>query len=198
MGAEVPSVSLCDGVGEGRRGFVAGLEERALKKHGLENVAKALNDAAVPYILVGGVAVIAHGYGRSTQDVDIVVQLRPDAVRAAFGALATLGYMPRVPVTAEQFADEEQRKRWIAEKGMMVLNFHSDRIAQAPVDMFVAEPFDFQSEYDSAMIVQVGPGIPVRVLRLTTLLRLKREAGRPQDLADVAELEEIHGESEGA
>lgn len=183
---------------DGRRKFVAGLEERALKKHGLENVAKALNDASVPYILVGGVAVIAHGYGRSTQDVDIVVQLRPDAVRAAFSALATLGYTPRVPVTAEQFSDGEQRKRWIAEKGMMVLNFHSDRNAQAPVDMFVSEPFDFQSEYDSAMIVQVGPGIPVRVLRLATLLRLKREAGRPQDLADVAELEEIHGDSKGA
>jgi len=168
------------------------LEGATLKKQSFETVARVLNDAGVQYILVGGMAVVAHGYGRSTQDINIVIRLRPEDVYATFSALDSLGYSPRVPVTAEQFANAAQRKQWIIEKGMMVLNFHSDRYAQLPVDVFVAEPFDFPTEYDSAMIVKVA-GVPVRVLRLDALLRLKRAAGRPQDLADVAELEALRG-----
>lgn len=38
---------------------------------------------------------------------------------------------------------------------------------------------------------EIAAGAPVRIVRLETLLVLKREAGRPQDLADVAELESI-------
>ncbi len=169
-----------------------------MKKQSFESVVRALNEGGVPFILVGGMAVIAHGYGRSTQDLDLVVRLVPAAVRAAFAALGALGYLPRVPVTAEQLADESQRNRWIAEKGMTVLNFHSDRHAHSPVDVFVAEPFDFQTEYDSAMIVQVAPGVPVRVLRLETLLKMKREAGRPQDLADIRELEALREDPDRA
>lgn len=37
-------------------------------------------------------------------------------------------------------------------------------------------------------------GVPVRIVRLDCLLRLKRAAGRPQDLADIAELRMLHGE----
>jgi hypothetical protein len=35
------------------------------------------------------------------------------------------------------------------------------------------------------------PGVAAPVVRLETLLRMKREASRPQDLADIADLEEI-------
>lgn len=155
---------------------------------------RALNDAGVPYIVVGGLAVVAHGYGRSTLDVDLVIQLRPQAIRSAFAALASLGYRPRVPVSADGLADPQQRARWIAEKGMTVLNFHSDRHRDTPVDMFVTEPFDFDDEYGRALVQEVAPGVAVHILRLATLVRLKRAAGRPQDLADVAELRLLHGE----
>jgi hypothetical protein len=37
--------------------------------------AASLNEAGVHYIVVGGMAVIAHGYMRATHDVDIVVRL---------------------------------------------------------------------------------------------------------------------------
>jgi hypothetical protein len=163
-----------------------------MKLQTVEQIARALNDARVPFIIVGGLAVVAHGYGRSTQDLDIVIRLQPDAIGRAFTALASLGYRPIVPVTAEGFADAGMRARWIAEKGMRVLAFASDRHRHTPVDVFAAEPFDFASEYDSAMVQEVAPGVPVRIVRLETLLRLKREAGRPQDLADVAELQRVH------
>jgi predicted nucleotidyltransferase len=160
----------------------------------VEAIARALNDAGVPFIVVGGLAVVAHGYGRQTQDIDIVVRMEPETVRSAFRALETLGYRPRIPVTAEGFADPEQRRRWIVEKGMTVLSFHSDRHRETPVDVFVTEPFDFSEELRQAMVEEIAPGVNVRILRLESLLRLKQEAGRPQDLADVAELRLLHGE----
>ena len=165
-----------------------------MKLTSLEAITRALDEAGVPFIVVGGLAVVAHGYGRQTQDLDIVIRLQPDAVKGAFGALAALGYRPRVPVTAEGFADPEQRARWIEHKGMTVLNFHSDQHPATPVRVFVTEPFDFNEEYGLAMVEDIAPGAPVHILRLATLLRLKREAGRPQDLADIAELSLLHGQ----
>ncbi|MCK6485333.1 MAG: hypothetical protein HUU22_01480 [Phycisphaerae bacterium] len=163
-----------------------------MKVSSVESVARALNEARVPFIVLGCLAVVAHGYGRQTRDIDLVIRLEPNAIRNAFRALAQLGYQPRVPVTAEGFADARQRARWIAENGMTVLNFCSDLHRETPVDVFVAEPFDFQPEYDSAIVEELSPGVPVRFLRLVSLLRLKQQAGRPQDLADIAELRSLH------
>lgn len=163
-----------------------------MKIASIEAIVRGLHDAGVPFIVVGGLAVVAHGYGRQTRDLDLVIRLDPDSIRSAFSALATLGYRPRVPVTADAFADPRQRGRWITDKGMRVLNFHSDRHRETPVDLFVNEPFDFGAEFASAKIEELAPGALVRVLRLETLLRLKQEAGRPQDLADIAELKLIH------
>lgn len=161
----------------------------------LEAIARALNDADVRFILVGGLAVNAHGYGRLTQDVDIVVRLDPGTIRQAFEALGSLGYRPRVPVTADQFSDPAQRNIWIAEKGMTVLNFHSDRHRETPIDLFVSEPFDFEEEYGLALVEDVARDVPVRIVSLPTLIRLKREAGRTQDKADIDELRLLHGDS---
>jgi predicted nucleotidyltransferase len=165
-----------------------------VKRASFEAVARALNAAGVPFLVVGGVAVIAHGYGRLTQDVDLVVRLDAESVRRAFHALGQLGYRPLVPVTADGFADAEQRARWMAEKGMTVLSFHSDLHWETRVDVFVSEPFDFADEYQRALTEEITPGVPVRIVRLEALLRLKRAAGRPQDLADIAELKLLHGE----
>jgi len=165
-----------------------------MKLASVEAITRALDEVGVPFIVVGGLAVVAHGYGRQMQVLDMVIRLQPESVRNAFRALEALGYRPRIPVTAEGFANPEQRARWIEEKGMTVVSFHSDRHRETPVDVFVTEPFDFSKEYRLAMIEEVAPGAPVHILRLESLLRLKREAGRPQDLADIAELRLLHGE----
>ena len=81
---------------------------------------------------------------------------------------------------------------------MMVLGFHSERHRDTPVDLFATEPFDFNAEYATALVEEVAPGAPVRIVRLEALLRLKRGAGRPQDLADIAELTQLdRGEGNG-
>jgi hypothetical protein len=43
-----------------------------------------------------------------------------------------------------------------------------------------------------ALVEELAPGVSVRILRLPALLQMKRSAGRPQDLADVDELNLLH------
>ncbi len=47
-----------------------------MKRQSIVAIARALNDARVPFIVVGGLAVVAHGYGRSTQDLADIAELR--------------------------------------------------------------------------------------------------------------------------
>lgn len=75
---------------------------------------------------------------------------------------------------------------------MQVLNFHSDRHRETPVDIFVTEPFDFEQEYGRALVEEVADDLTVRIVSLESLIRMKATAGRPQDLADIAELRSIH------
>ncbi|MBI2294922.1 MAG: hypothetical protein HYU76_02500 [Betaproteobacteria bacterium] len=162
-----------------------------MKLAAFEAIASALRDAGVRYLVAGGVAVNAHGYMRLTCDVDLVIRLDPDNIHPAFKALAGLGYRPTVPVTAGQFADAAQREQWIREKGMQVLNFHSDRYRPFTVDVFVSVPFDFDSEYEAAMQGEVAPGLVVRFVSIPALIAMKKLANRPRDLDDIEHLRMI-------
>ncbi len=168
-----------------------------MKVDSARTVFKALTDARVRFLLAGGLAVNVYGLLRFTLDIDLVVQLVPENVQRAFDALASVGYRPMVPVTADQFGDERMREGWIREKGMRVLRFHSDEHWQTPVDLFVTEPFSFEEEYHAATIREIsGVGV-VRVVTLETLRRMKEEAGRPQDLADLDNLKLRREEEDG-
>jgi hypothetical protein len=81
------------------------------------------------------------------------------------------------------------RENWRRSKGMTTLKFSSDAHAPTPVDIFVCEPFDFAKEYAAALMLEVCPDSPARVVSLDTLLKMRREAGRQQDLIDVEELQ---------
>jgi predicted nucleotidyltransferase len=162
-----------------------------MKISSFEAIATALNGAGVRYLVAGGLAVNAHGYVRLTHDVDLVVQLAPTNILPAFAALAALGYRPLVPVTAEQFADAAQRAAWIRDKGMMVLNLHSNLHRTATVDIFVTEPFDFDAEYEAALQAEVVPGTVVRFVSIPTLIAMKQLAGRARDRDDIEHLNMI-------
>ena len=151
-------------------------------------ICKALNKANVRYLVAGGLAVNAHGYLRLTYDVDVVIQLDPENILAAFAALAKLGYRPSVPVTGVQFADAEQRRDWIKNKSMQVLNFYNAKHQQMPVDVFVTEPFDFDGEFKAAKRGNLAPGLPVRFVSIPTLIKMKKLANRPKDLDDIEHL----------
>jgi hypothetical protein len=169
----------------------------AMTHAGVTVLARTLSEAGVRYIVVGGLAVNVHGYARFTRDIDVVISLDHANVLAAFAALATAGWRPLVPVTAEQMADSATRERLVQEKGMAVLSFWSDAHRDTPVDVFVHEPFDFEVEYARALRRDL-PGVGgVPFVSLQALIAMKRAVGRPQDLADVAELELLKGAANG-
>ena len=162
---------------------------------GAEAVFDALNRADVAYLVVGGLAVNAHGYVRMTMDIDLVIALNPENILKALHGLEEARFRPAVPVTPEQFADPANRKRWLEEKEMRVLKLWSDKYRLSPVDIFIYEPFDFAAEYARAQRLELREGLSVPIVSLEALLTMKREAGRPQDLADIDALLEVadHG-----
>ena len=158
---------------------------------GAEAVFDALNRAEARYLVVGGLAVNAHGYVRMTMDIDLVIALNPENILKALHALEEERFRPAVPVTPEQFADPANRKRWREEKEMRVLRLWSDKYRLSPVDIFTDEPFDFAVEYARAQRLELREGLSVPIVSLEALLTMKREAGRPQDLADIDALLEV-------
>ena len=117
-----------------------------------------------------------------------MVQLLPQNIERTFAALRALDYRPSVPVTAVQFADPVTREAWITQKGMQVLQFWSDRHRETPVDLFVRDPFDFETEYARALVKPLG-SINIRFVSIPALIRMKRAAGRPQDRIDIEHLQ---------
>lgn len=161
-----------------------------VRKRNVAELASALEKASIRYVFVGGVAVIAHGYVRTTYNIDIVVALTPENIEAAFEALASVGYRPKQPITGAQFAVRELRESWRRDKQMLVLQFWADE--KPGVDVFVYEPFDFQKEYGAATLEDMGNGVVARFVSVESLLVMKREAGRNKDLADMDALLKIY------
>ena len=156
----------------------------------IEVVLDTLNRAHVRYLVVGGVAVVLHGYLRTTADLDLVIQLQRENLLRAMGALANLGYRPRAPVPAEAFADPELRGRWIREKGLAVFSLWSPAHPTLEIDLFISEPFDFDAVYSRAIRVPLEK-VAATVIALQDLIALKRQVGRPRDIEDVAALESL-------
>jgi hypothetical protein len=154
----------------------------------LENIFRVLNEANVRYIVVGGLAVIAHGFVRVTNDIDLVLAFDPSNLAAGMRALQSIGLTPRIPVTAEVFADPKQRERWALEKNMIVFQLSFLERDDAPVDVFIQPPFDFEEEYRRALRDDVAPNVSVPFVHLDRLIAMKEAVGRPQDLEDVRRL----------
>jgi hypothetical protein len=105
-------------------------------------------------------------------------------------ALTGLGYRPKVPVKATEFADPSTRDRWVQEKGMIVLSFwHSDDPTPI-VDVFVDEPIAFEDLWSRSLMLPLE-STSARVASIPDLIQLKRRAGRPLDLSDIEQLEAI-------
>lgn len=154
----------------------------------LETIFRALNSAHVQYLVAGGVAVNAYGHQRLTQDLDLVIGLWRENVLRALDVFSSLGYRPIVPVDIAEFADPAKRREWIELKNMQVFSLESDTHPETAVDVFAEEPFAFGPEHDAAEVHELAPGVSLPLVRLTTLIAMKREANRPIDQDDVRHL----------
>ena len=59
---------------------------QSVKLKSLEDIFRALQEAEARYLVVGGLAVIAHGYVRLTKDIDLVLDLSSEALPRALNA----------------------------------------------------------------------------------------------------------------
>jgi len=157
----------------------------------VEAIVRALNEAEVKYLIVGGLAVNAHGYQRATVDVDLVIGLEPDNIIRGLKALLAIGYRTVIPVTPEQFADEQLRETWRTEKNMLVLKLWGDAHRRTPVDVFVYEPFDFDKEFAGARKECILGEMAAPVVTYETLLKMKADAGRLRDQQDILALRKL-------
>ncbi|MCC6215342.1 MAG: nucleotidyltransferase family protein [Polyangiaceae bacterium] len=156
----------------------------------LERILHALEASGVRYIVVGGVAVVLHGHLRTTADLDLVIDLEPANARRAIDALAGLGFRPRAPVAAEDFAQPEVRRAWIEEQGLQVFSLWNPSAQEFEVDVFASEPFEFDPAWRRAERVTLGSTEAV-VASIDDLITPKLAAGRPEDLRDIEALEAL-------
>ena len=156
----------------------------------IERLLSDLNDANVRYLVVGGVAVVLHGYARATFDLDLVVELESANLRRALDVFAARGFKPRPPVPIEAFANPEERRRWIEEKNLIVFSLWHPKMIAFEIDLFVKEPFPFDKAYRRAQRLPIGDSI-VTVASIDDIIAMKRETGRAQDAEDIEVLLEL-------
>ena len=176
-------------MGQGARGV--GQEKKRVSRHAAfdpTDIFAALNAAQVTYLVVGGLAVIFHGIGRTTGDVDLSVRLTTENLERLAKALKRLGFMPRVPAPVIGLADPKTRRLWTKQKGMKVYSF-IEPYGMPPrnIDIMVEPLKNFEAVYRRRTMVTLR-GVPVPLIPVKELVQMKRKAGRPQDLQDVQDL----------
>ena len=88
------------------------------------------------YVVVGGVAVAAHGYVRFTADLDLMLDLGDEKnVRLAIEILKDEGFVPRIPFPIEAFAESVMRESWVRDKNMLVYGLDSDQLPTTHIDL---------------------------------------------------------------
>lgn len=133
----------------------------------LRDLLRRLGAADVRFIVVGGVAVVLHGHLRATKDLDLVIDLAPDAARKALQVMLDAGLRPTVPVNAFDFADAEIRRTWIEEKNMRVFQMCDPKDARRNVDLFVEAPIDFEEMWARSVQIMVDD-VAIRVAAVET------------------------------
>jgi len=151
---------------------------------------RALTDANVEFILVGGVAATVHGSTRLTLDVDAVYRRTPENIARLVRALA-----PHAPYL--RGAPPGLPFRWSSATVERGLNFTLTSDV-GDLDLFgeIAGGGTYDALRPHAVTIQVFE-VECLCLGLERLIDVKRAAGRPKDLDAVAELEAILEERRG-
>src|SRR5690606_22531354 len=103
-------------------------------------------------------------------------------------ALQKLEYKPRPPVPFEQFAIDTIRNSWIKDKGLTVFSLHSSKYPAVEIDLFVQEPFDFDTVFQRSDKIEMDQAY-VHIASIDDLIEMKKKAGRPVDMQDIIMLE---------
>lgn len=155
-----------------------------------KKVFEELENRSIAYLIAGGFAVNFHNVQRSTIDLDLILHLTESNVLSFLNMIKDLGFVPRLPVDAEAFADPEHRRVWATEKNMLVFSFVHQNDPIQVIDIFIQEPKPFNDLFSNRLDVPFG-NLKLRVIGKTDLIEMKERAGRPKDLYDIFELKSL-------
>lgn len=150
----------------------------------------AMAQRGIRYLVAGGFAVNFHQVQRATMDLDLIVWLERDNILRFLDMAEELGFVPRLPVLALDFADANTRQDWIEQKGMMVFSLVHRHNPFETIDIFSQEPAPFDELAGRALQIKVF-GVTVPVVGRDDLIAMKKRAGRDKDLFDIAQLEKV-------
>lgn len=153
----------------------------------IDSLLGVLGRAGVEFIVVGGVAAIAHGSARFTQDLDVVYRRTPDNVDRLVSALKPYSPYLRGAPPGLPFL-------WDCETIHRGLNF-TLTTTLGPLDLLGeiigGGGYDDLLPYSSLISAF---GVQCYCLGLERLIHVKRAAGRAKDLDAIAELEALRNE----
>jgi len=140
----------------------------------LRRIGRALEEAGARYVLIGGFAVICHGGERTTKDIDLLVDPRPENVERLKRALSVL---------------EDDAAREIAAQDLET--YTVVRVAdEVMVDLLAAACGVTWTEARPRALEYDLEGQSILVADRATLIRTK-QTQRPSDAADRAWLESL-------
>ena len=136
---------------------------------------QALNKHDVEYILVGGYAVILHGYRRVTGDMDIWVNRTKENYSKITLAFAEFG-LPLFEMTLQKFLDVDTAD---------VFSYGRPPIS---IDIITKlKGVEFDDAFAQAQFFN-EEGLTIRFIHLNNLIQAKKAAGRHKDLDDIEKL----------
>lgn len=148
----------------------------------VDRIIEVLNRHGVDFVVIGGIAVLAHGNPRATFDLDFVASLARDNRRRLAAALEELDAQLAgvdahlLDVDPTNPDDLGNGANWTMHTDAGRIDFLSDVPGGRPYD---------EIRLRSVQIDNLeGPSF--RVVGLDDLIRMKREANRPKDRADIA------------
>jgi hypothetical protein len=153
---------------------------------------RRIQASGVPFVVVGGHAVVHHGHIRSTEDVDIVWLRSPEAESALSQALDDL----RAAWISDEI-DPKTRMERLMPVSLAYIRANHLMMLQTQygfLDVFDYVPgapeADVARFYEESVVAQDQ----VRYPSLEWLRRMKEAAGRAKDRVDLEELKRIHEE----
>ena len=152
---------------------------------------RALAQGEVEFIVVGGLAAVAHGSSRMTQDVDVVyARNRANLVRLSDSLEPYNPYLRGAPAGLPFQLDSPTLERGLnftLETSVGDIDLLGEIIGGGSYEHLL--PHSTKLELFGCQILCLG---------LTKLIEVKKAAGRPKDLEAIAELEALDEESQSS
>ena len=150
---------------------------------GPEAIFEALIGHGVEFVVIGGLAAVAHGSRRMTRDIDVVVSPDDENLTRLEAALRDIGAVQLVEHPGEKEIEP-------ADIAMIALGTTLHTRSPAGRLDIVGAPAGaapYPQLKRRAISSKVG-GVQVMVAGLDDLIAMKRASGRPLDLQDIADL----------